>query len=170
MKKSINYFKQYNLSWWLKEVEVILDNFINAFEGNVDNSFWNSIYKEDNESGGPFVTGWVTKLFPIIKTSLVEENGVVFEKGFPYLQTYLNKEFKEQNVRIFGAIARNPVFQNPDFKKLQLDDFNNGINKVPFIWKYLDKKINMNFISGFIGITQQDNSLCAEINWIIDKN
>ncbi len=170
MKKSINYFKQYNLSWWLQEVEIIIDNFIDAFEGTIHNSFWNSIFKENNESGGPFVTGWITKLFPMIKTSLVEVKGVVYENEFPYMRTYLAKEFKEQNVRILGAIARNPVFQNPDFKTLQLDNFGSGINMVPFIWKYLDREINMNFISGFIGITQPDNSLSTEINWIVGKN
>lgn len=169
MKKSIIYFKQYNLSWWLQEVEIIIDNFINAFEGIIDNSFWNSIFKENNESGGPFITGWITKLFPIIKANLVEEKGVIYEIGFPYMRTYLFKEFKEQKVRFLSAIARNPIFQNPDYKKLQLDYFGSGINKVPFIWKYLDKEIKMNFVSGFIGITQVDNSLCTEINWVVEK-
>lgn len=169
MKEAINYFKQFHLTWWLQEVEIIIDNFIDAFDGKIANSFWNSIYKEENESGGPYITGWITKFFPLIKTILVEENGIIHENGFPYIRSYVIDEFKEQNIKFLSAIAKNPTLQNPEYKELKLDNFSNGINKVPFIWKYLDKEIKMNFTAGFVGITQFENYLSTEINWIINK-
>ena len=70
IKNAINYFKKYNLNWWLDEVENIIDEFINALQGEINTTFWNSIFKEENESGGPYITGWITKFFPMIREKI----------------------------------------------------------------------------------------------------
>lgn len=170
IRESVQYFRQSGLGWWLQEVEPIIEKFIDAFDGKTDEPFWNSVFKLNNDSGGPFVTGWIIKFFPIIKINLFEENGVLHEGKIPYIRKYVFLEYKEQQVKMYNAIARNPVFADPAYNNLTLDNFDTGVNTVPFLWKYPGEEISMNFIAGFIGILQQGHSLSAEINWIVKRS
>ncbi|XP_070532342.1 uncharacterized protein [Ptychodera flava] len=58
--------EQYDLKWWTDELLPILDQFVNAASGSVDKNFWSSIYKRDDSSGGPYITGWIITLFPYL--------------------------------------------------------------------------------------------------------
>jgi hypothetical protein len=125
-------------------LDPILEEFINASEERVDIAFWNSMYKEKGESGGPYVTGWISKLFPYLV-----ENG---EKRF----------------------RLNPIFEaeNPEEIQISLGSFPLGISKVPFAWEYYDKKFEMEFLAGFVGISQnhETKTVQPEIGWIIREN
>jgi len=44
---------KYDLEWWIVELIPVLDEFVNAMKGKVDNKFWKSLYKLDDSSGGP---------------------------------------------------------------------------------------------------------------------
>jgi hypothetical protein len=57
---------EYELGWWLQELIPVLEKMADAATGTIDNSFWNSMYKMNNESGGPTINGWINKLFPYI--------------------------------------------------------------------------------------------------------
>ena len=74
------------------------------------------------------------------------------------------------NIKIIDIISRNPIFEDNRYNNLKLDNFNNGINSVPFKWRNLDKEHKMNFISGFMGIQENEGTLSTQINWIIQKN
>jgi hypothetical protein len=58
-----------DLEWWLKPLRGVLRQFVSAAQGNVDRSFWKSLYKYHDESGGPTITGWISTLFPYLKGS-----------------------------------------------------------------------------------------------------
>jgi len=45
--------KKYGLEWWMKELIPVLDEFVNAMNGKVDTSFWESLYKLSGDYGGP---------------------------------------------------------------------------------------------------------------------
>ena len=55
------------LGSWLDVVSPILEQFSRAAQGHVDQTFWRSIYKLNDRSGGPVITGWITAFFPYLK-------------------------------------------------------------------------------------------------------
>ena len=59
-----------NLEWWVKELNPILDEFINVFDGKINLIHWRSIFKKVFEEVGCErriqVDGWITKFYPYI--------------------------------------------------------------------------------------------------------
>lgn len=59
-----------NLEWWVKELNPILDEFINVFDGKINLIHWRSIFKKVFEKVGCErriqVDGWITKFYPYI--------------------------------------------------------------------------------------------------------
>lgn len=69
--------EQYDLKWWTDELIPILEKFVDASKGNVDNPFWEDIYKTKSMgSGTPSVSGWLIKFFPYIleKKTIIRNN------------------------------------------------------------------------------------------------
>src|SRR6185295_14083110 len=58
----------FQLDWWTKLLDPILNEFVQTSEGNINKPFWEDIYKYRTESGGPYITGWLVKFFPYIET------------------------------------------------------------------------------------------------------
>ena len=169
---SLQYLRKYNLDWWIDKLIPIIDNFILALEHKSDYEFWSSIYKEHNESGGPFVTGWISNFFPYIKKEIVEVKGIINYKEQvllkeEILETIEIRDLKFQHTKLVSVLIKNPILEKAEDNKLKLDQFSNGIFKVPFQWKYHDKEYKMFFLSGLIGIKENNNILESEINWVI---
>ena len=56
-----------DLEWWAKELNPILDEFVNIFDGKIDLNHWRSIFKDPgSECGKHPVDGWITKFYPYI--------------------------------------------------------------------------------------------------------
>lgn len=55
-----------HLKLWLEVLLPVLDSFVETSKGNPDMVFWNSFYKEGGGSGGPYISGHITKLFPYV--------------------------------------------------------------------------------------------------------
>ena len=59
-----------DLEWWSKELNPVLDEFINIFEGKINLNHWRKIYKypetEDEDCGSDMIKGWITKFYPYI--------------------------------------------------------------------------------------------------------
>ena len=144
LKERAMQLEKYDLKWWTDELDPILEEFINASEGRVNTEFWNSMYKDKGQSGGPFVTGWISKLFPYLAGK---------DPKFPRL---------------------NPIFEtdNPEELRISLESFPNGLSKVPFKWKYYFREYEMIFLSGFVGMSQnhETKAVRPEIGWIIMEN
>ncbi|HRI67350.1 MAG TPA: DUF4419 domain-containing protein, partial [Polyangium sp.] len=64
IRRRVQALGEYELTWWVDALLPIVDQFIAAAEGRIERSFWQSIYNLQNESGGPFVTGWINAFFP----------------------------------------------------------------------------------------------------------
>src|SRR5262249_48512488 len=43
--RRVQEWRRFDLDWWVKPLQPILDQFIAAAQGRVDRNFWNSIYK-----------------------------------------------------------------------------------------------------------------------------
>jgi hypothetical protein len=134
-----------------------LDQFVAASEGKVDREFWQSIYKwqDSKGSGSPHVSGWVLKLFPYLDNP---------EAKYARLYGHRNAA---------APLRPNPWLSvPPSHHGPGRDDFPCLPAKAPFIWKYLDRDFEMEFVGGLIGIAQEPATLRLrpEIGWaILDK-
>ncbi len=55
-----------DLNWWLDAILPIMDQFVAATQGNVDQAHWESMYKYQGMSGSHSIDGWLAKLLPFI--------------------------------------------------------------------------------------------------------
>lgn len=89
-------------------------------------------------SGGPYVSGAILCFFPYITSGV---NGFLknWKKGMYNTESGLND-----------------------------NQFQYYVNKAPLIWHYMATEYEMEFISGFMGITynKADNSLRPELGWV----
>ncbi len=170
--------KKYNLDWWINNIIPSINKIIQTLKGENNLEFWNSIYKENNESGGPFVTGWIADFFPYLKINIAEENGIIDQSQQSISKDLITRtihikdlSLDDDNYKIHKVQIKNPRLMNSNYCKLKLDNFPSGLSVVPFKWKYLDKELEMNFVSGFIGIKEYElsNTLKTDINWIVNR-
>jgi hypothetical protein len=66
----IKYLERYQLQWWIKELEPILKEFVDASNGNINKKFWKNMFKyhSQKEYGAPnIIDGWIVKFFPYDK-------------------------------------------------------------------------------------------------------
>ena len=55
------------LKLWTDRLLPVVEEFASASKGKPDIGFWRGFYREDGGSGGPFVDGHVTSLFPYLR-------------------------------------------------------------------------------------------------------
>jgi len=61
---------KYELTWWTKELEPILQEFVRASQGKIDKKFWRNMFKYHSQEkyGAPnIIDGWIVKFFPYDK-------------------------------------------------------------------------------------------------------
>ncbi|XP_070532289.1 uncharacterized protein [Ptychodera flava] len=133
--------EQYKLKWWTKQLLPVLDQFVNASRGTINREFWSGIYKIAGGSGGPYITGWIITLFP-------------------YLQNH-------------GSFAQNEYLDHWSaggiFYAVTTDCFPSGLSKAPFVWEYFAQKFDMQFIGGFMAVSQDNETLALrpELGWAV---
>jgi hypothetical protein len=149
---------RFGLEWWTGTLTPILDEFVAAARGQVNARFWQSIYKLDGGSGGPYTTGWITAFFPYLKdwrTGLATNKNPWLVRGGQELQELLFPPEKADPYR-FGHGPTTEAFPS-------------GLTKAPFLWNYLGQSFDMEFLGGFVGIRQDAETLCLrpEIGWAL---
>lgn len=59
---------EFDLDWWTaqlkKHITIIIDSYDHP---DAHHDFWNSMFKLNQRSGGPFISGWITEFFPYLK-------------------------------------------------------------------------------------------------------
>lgn len=153
----ISILDQLELSDWKRELAPILREFVQAFEGKVDSSFWGSIYKTSHEYAATYLSGWIIKFFPYLKTA----------EGKPL---YYDKD-REVDVSRKGY-RKNPFLKGNDYRlsNLQTNDFPSGIASAEVKWlNYFTQKItDMELAAGFMGIKQYDDfTLEPYMSWAV---
>jgi Domain of unknown function (DUF4419) len=150
-------FRELGLGSWFDVLSPILDQFAKAAQGDVDPTFWRSLYKLNDRSGGPVITGWITAFFP-------------------YLKDYRTKRASMRHRLLFGddkELLENMLF--PDDESLwgtpglSVPSFPGGLSKAPFRWNYLERSFDMEFLGGFVGVAQDQETLTLrpEIGWAV---
>jgi hypothetical protein len=152
IRQRVENFKSFGLEKWVNVLILVLDKFVAAANGKINLDFWRSFYKFDDISGGTLITGWINVFFPYIRDSI--------------------GNYTQPNPYIVAAIKdwKNSYFAFDD--NLTNDCFPIGLSQVSFVWKYYEKIFNMNFIGGFIGVSQDKKTLAlrAELGWAITQS
>ena len=145
---------QYGLDWWLKELDPVLEQFVKAAEGNPDTRFWNSIYKLHNESGGPFVSGWILALFPYMEGYVRNGNDIARDAAGKYVR-------KMQRSTVLAWEAGRSRVKNGDFPP--------GTTNVPFVWTDNGVETPMEFHGGVLAVGQDEETqtLRPAMGWLV---
>lgn len=59
--------REYELEWWISELEPLLQEFVKASKGKADTEFWRNMFKYHSQKqyGAPnIIDGWIVKFFP----------------------------------------------------------------------------------------------------------
>ncbi len=135
---------EFELKWWVDALRPVLDEFVRAASGKADPEFWRSIYKLKGASGGPYVTGWCNTLFP-------------------YTHAYGGKLVKNDSVTAWRDGLTSPFGGGP-----KPADVPNGLSVAPFVWNYLGREFAMEFVGGFVGLSQtSDLSVRPCLGWAV---
>jgi hypothetical protein len=139
---------EFDLADWVRVLLPVLDQFVAAAEGNVDRQFWQSIYKQEDISGGPYVTGWINVLFPCLDGGSRKRTIVPNLHALGWSQ--------DKGARGAGTT---------------LGAFPRGMSRAPLVWKYLGTEIPMTLSGGFVGISQDPQTLAVRpaIGWAVQE-
>ena len=133
------------MSWW-SILESVLDKLIQQYStSEADPVFWNSMILEDgiDGSGGwRWLNGWILAFFPTHDSYSITEQ----ERWSPEAR----------------YVACPDETQAADTGK-----FSSGLSIADVEWKYHSTTIDLKFVSGFLGVSDTNDVLCAECGWFI---
>jgi len=132
-----------NLDFWLKYLVPVINNIVDTgINRKPDLSFWKNFAKIDDESGGPFCSGWINTFYPY----LVDGDKYIKNKFMDYTKN-----------NFFCGLKDNQIPQ--------------GISNVPFVWDYCEILHSMSFYGGFIStkVNEEKNTVEPELGWIIER-
>jgi len=132
-----------SLDTWGDALSSVFDEILKAYEGETNDIFWDSFYKYNHASGGAVVTGWVNVLFPYLQRG---KEGVFETNALSRIRWDSKERFWGNKPNLFPM----------------------GISKVPFVWEYLGNKIDMEFVGGVVGASQNEGGvLRPEFGWAV---
>ncbi len=133
--------ERYDCGWWTDHLTPWLDRIAACAAGGDDPELWTSIYKLENRSGGPYATGWLTKLFPYLGSGKKGTRRATL--GEPPPGTYY-----------FGVTT---------------DEWPGSLSIAPLTWQYHGDQIAMEFLAGFTHFTQDEatRALRPVIGWAV---
>lgn len=141
LRERASSLSEFGLESWTAALLPVLDRLVDAVEGRPgDPGFWRSYFKRNDASGGPYISGWINVFFPYVggQRSLYSD--------LSWSESLLDGNFEGSSTKSFSS----------------------GLSKVPFTWNYLGTKIQMEFLGGFVGVSQRkDGALRPEIGWAV---
>lgn len=174
-------FAEFGLGGWLEVLRPVLRQFVRASQGDVERSFWRSLYKFEEGSGSPWVTGWVLAFFPYL---MDHRTGVAsvpvpwyFEAGSRPLDWALYPGEDEIDVEDDDDDADDADDDDDDVLSRinfppTVPSFPGGLSQAPFRWDYRDQVFAMEFLGGFVGVSQDRETLALrpEIGWAVRES
>jgi hypothetical protein len=139
--------KAYALSWWTQRLLPVLDRVARNAGGKDDPELWQTLYKEIDGSGGPYISGWISDFFPYVGRD----------------------EPKDRNPAFRDEPRPQQWEQRPWHWCITTDVLPSPLSKVPFRWFYEDKQFQMELLAGFVGFTQDVATLelRPKIGWAV---
>lgn len=144
IRRRAEVFAEFGLADWVTALVPVLDQLVAAAAGKPDTAFWQSLYKRNDHSGGPYVTGWINVLFP-----------------------YLDLPGQARSTRNPAAYA-----WSADHHGTALHSFPSGVSRVPLRWLYLGTPLQMHLHAGFVGVTQAGDTGAVRpaIGWAVSED
>jgi hypothetical protein len=144
-------FAEFELGWWIDALRPILDGFVAAAEGQIDTAHWCSMYKRNNGSGGPYIAGWLSLLFPYLCHHRRDSVPELIRN--PYLQGWRERLLKDDDLG--GGPTTN--------------QFPAALSSAPLRWNYLEEIIDLEMLAGFAGVRQDPATLelTPQLGWAI---
>ena len=158
LKKHAEKLAKYKLEWWISLLLPVLHKFVQAYEGEVDNRFWDCIYKDyPSDCSGcpvfdnPCLSGWLTVFFPYDKHG--ERNDVLTPLNTIF-QIYEENKIKFTKIgkmkKLWKKVTKRSL---PEAQIVILSKLHPGISKTPLKISDLPtgKSYDMQLIVGFLG-------------------
>jgi len=147
---------QFELGWWIEKLIPVLEQFVVTAQGKPSRAFWQSIYRYEEISGGDIITGWISAFFPYLNN---KETG----------ETTRNPTLTANEGSLTHLFEPDCFESENPWAELSIDKLSSGLANAPFIWRYLWHRYPMEFMSGFVGVQQDRQTLCLrpEIGWIV---
>jgi hypothetical protein len=157
----VKHLEEFKLKWWLKDVQQITAEFVRASQGHPNAAFWRAIYKQEDSSGGPYMSGWLVRLLPYLKSREYKEG--IRDDGLHCYYTPWQTNLKNPWVG-------KPLLQDPGpFKGITHSQLPSSASQVPFVWKYLGKEFDYQFVAGVLTVAQDKESraIRPRIGWAV---
>ena len=179
---------RFDLDWWIRALLPVLDQFVETAAGRPDRDFWCSFYKlQPVGSGTPFIHGHIVNLFPYFgRTAPTPERLLadfeIFARNTQHSGQRSDAEIRAEIRRFEANLDRSPHLQdtlrrNPYIGRTDMGpregmttaDVNTKLNSAPMIWRYHGQDLQMQLLAGFIGATQDPETLAIrpKIGWAV---
>lgn len=83
-EKAENIGNEYDLNWWMRKLLPVLDRITDVASGQEDTALWKNWYKLGGGSGGPYISGHITRFYPYLK-NWHDENKYTLKNSFQSL-------------------------------------------------------------------------------------
>lgn len=147
--------RKFGLGKWVDNLKPVLQEFSDAYKGDVDTVFWNSMYKESSMYNIFHISGWMLKFFPYVKEYYNVGQGENMRETFRYIP--------------------NPYYDGESYclSRLSTEHFPSGYAKVDVKWSNQLKNpaevMDLEVYAGFAALKQDSVTLALEpvITWAI---
>lgn len=145
--KKVESLRDYDLSWWVDNLKPILQEFVNASEGNVNKDFWQNIVKKDRPESMKNGAGCGVK------------DATKFDGWFLKFMPF-DKDGRTPDAVVYGRNDMLPSVVSAPFTYIVKDAMGNIISKTP-----------MEIMSGFVGIDVDENTytMRPHIGWMVSE-
>ena len=145
--KKVESLRDYDLSWWVDDLKPILQEFVNASEGNVNKDFWQNIVKKDRPESMKNGAGCGVK------------DATKFDGWFLKFMPF-DKDGRTPDTVVYGRNDMLPSVVSAPFTYIVKDATGNIISKTP-----------MEIMSGFVGIDVNENTytMRPHIGWMVSE-
>lgn len=153
---------EYGLGWWTEKLLPVLDRFVSAIEGDINVSWWQELYKVLGGSGGPRFSGHIATLFPYLKFRNYDHKTETTTDEYVGRNRIAVESKAAQAAQ--GASIRPPT---DPWRTTSTASIPSGFVTVPFVWRFVDRTFNMQFIGGLVGVTQDATGVSPTPVWTV---
>ena len=145
--KKVESLRNYDLGWWVDDLKPILQEFVNASEGNVNKDFWQNIVKKDRPESMKNGAGCGVK------------DATKFDGWFLKFMPF-DKDGRTPDAVVYGRNDMLPSVVSAPFTYIVKDATGNIISKTP-----------MEIMSGFVGIdvNEKTYTMRPHIGWMVSE-
>ena len=166
----------FDLEWWTDALSPVLERIAKNAAGADDPELWRDIYKYSEGSGGPGITGWLMNFFPYSEGRAIidKTTGKIFDT------TTIESSQQWQSIAddAYGECRRygwghgptiNHAVYYDSILSMKLASLPGSLSRVGFNWRYFKEELTMEFLAGFIGFTQDAETLAVRprIGWAV---